>query len=92
MKSTNLPEKEGYNQTSEMDTPRDKRNSLSPLGTLQFRSDFIQKVSPEYTITRFKERRGREEMRGHEILKQSQDSWQTEEKKSKLSVNILGLI
>lgn len=76
-----------------MDTPRKKRNSLSPLGTLQLRSDFTQKVPPQYDITRSKERTGRErEMHGHEILKQNQDSWQTEEKISKLSVNILGLI
>ena len=31
-------------------------------------------------------------MHGHEILKQNQDSWQTEEKIPKLSVYILGLI
>lgn len=39
---------------------RKKRNSLNTLGTLQLRSDFTQKVSPQCDITRSKDRIGRE--------------------------------
>lgn len=75
---------------------RKKLKRIKPIGNFAFKKGFYKRGAPtpwNYKILRRDRQRERERERYvHEILKQNQNTWQTKENISKLSVNILGQI